>query len=787
MVNLSPGFHSFNGGEWSKRLWGRIDLAKYLNAARRCENFIPLVQGPLTKRPGFRFVAPARSTGEAPRLIPFVFSDSDALVIELTPSPDGTLANPGQLRFYRDEGLLLEDWLPLQAVSQAPVAAATCTGHGYASGDEVYLRGAEGMAPLNGRRSVITVQGSDDFALDEIDSSGFPAYAGNGEVARVHRVQHDYDAAELRRLKWVQSLDVLYLFCPGRPVRKLSRLDAGSLDWLLEDVVFEDGPYLAENTTATTVTVAAAGSGFVTLTFNATDGINGGRGFSASAFPADGGRLVRWLTKSGAAGSEKYAWAVGRITAIGSDRVVTAELLVAQASNSVARDGKAWRLGAWSDHRGWPTCGAFYKGRLWVGQTLAHPETVWGSAVDGYQNFAPTRLEQSEREGALPLPTAADAIALTAGGEEASQIRWLAPVAALAVGTSGGEKTIRGSSNAEAVTAENAAILPASTVGVADLPPARVDGTVLFISRDRRRLHELAYNLQADGYVAPEMTILAGHLGDESPLAEIVFQRRPWRILWARRDDGVLLGFTYDREQEVTAWHRHTLGGGGRVVAMTTIPAGAEDRLWVVVERGAGESLTRSVEFLEADGSLKLLADAAESFHVDCGVGRTLAGAGPGLGEVTLLQHLEGREVTILADGAVHPPRLVAGGRVLLERPARRVVVGLAYASRYESLNLEPPLGGGSALGRPKTLTAVDLFVIDTLGGRVGPGEGALEPLLARRDGQAMDRAPPLLTGVQRLEWRGGWRREKRLVFVHDQPLPCTLAGMVPQLSINEG
>src|SRR5690606_13917885 len=112
---------------WSKRMWGRVDLAKYLNAARRCENFIPLVQGPLTKRPGFKFVAPLASGASAVRLVPFVFSDSDALVLEFTAAAEG---GGGRIRFYRGEGLLLEPWQPLQAVSQAPVASASCTAHG---------------------------------------------------------------------------------------------------------------------------------------------------------------------------------------------------------------------------------------------------------------------------------------------------------------------------------------------------------------------------------------------------------------------------------------------------------------------------------------------------------------------------------------------------------------------------------------------------------------------------------------------------------------------------------
>lgn len=784
MVNISPGFHTFNGGEWSKRLWGRIDLAKYLNAARRCENFIPLVQGPLTKRPGFRYVAPVSATAEVVRLIPFVFSDSDALVIEATPSPDGIL--PGYFRFYRDDGLLLEADKPIQAISQAPTAGVTCIAHGFQDGDEVYVSGVLGMTPINGRRSVLQNQGTDTIGLSEVDSSVFPAYTGSGSVARVHRETHDYTAEQLRHLRWVQSLDVLYLFCPGKPVKTLSRQNANGLSWSLATAQFKDGPYLAENTTLTELTVTHDSGSVATLAFSSTDGINGGAGFSSAdggANPSDIGRLVRWLTKTGATGSEKFAWAVGSITAVASATQVTVQRLVKQNPTTVARDKKAWRLGAWSDKRGWPTCGAFYKGRLWVGQTTTHPETVWGSAVDGYLSFAPTLIEQTEREGALPVPTAADALSLTAAGEEASQIRWLAPVAALALGTSGGEKTIRGSNIAEAVTPENAAILPASTVGVAEIAPARVDGTVIFISRDRRRVHELTYNLQADGYVSPEMTILSGHVGEESALAEIVFQRRPWRILWVRRDDGVLLGFTYDREQDVTAWHRHTLAGGGRVLAMASIPRGGSDRLWVVVERVQDGVTQRTAEFLEADQSLQPILNAGAAFHLDCGVTRNLGGGTT----CPLLQHLEGQEVAILADGAIHPPRTVSGGKVTLDRAATTIQVGLPFTSRYETMNLEPPLATGTALGRPKTLTGIDLYVVDTLGGKVGPDESTLEVLLARRDGQLMGQAPPLLTGVQQMEWRGGWRREKRVVFVHDQPLPCTLAGMVPKLSINEG
>lgn len=772
MVNLSPAQLSFNAGEWSKRLWGRSDLAKYAHAARRCENFIPLVQGPLTKRPGFRHVAPVRGNEAAVRLIPFVYAEDQAYVIEAT---------PGAFRFYRNGAPVLEGAKAISAIAPADPVAVTAPAHGFATGDDVILSGMAGMAELEGRRARVTVANADLFTLDGIDGSGYGAYAGGGSARRVYQVAQDYAADELPRLKWAQSLDLLLLLCPGRRPKTLGR--HGETDWRFEQPAFDDGPYLAENVTDTAIAtvepVPHADGDLVTVTFSDAKGINRGAGFAA----ADVGRQIRWLNNS--TGSDTYyRWAVGRIETVTNATSLKVRMSVRQRGGTLSRDGRAWRLGAWSDLRGWPTCGAYYKGRLWLANSATHPESLWASTVDDYFSFAPAPLERPDSEGALPLPTAADALFLTTAGEEASLIRWLQPLQALALGTASGEKSVRGSNLAEAITPDNAAVLPASSVGVADIQPARVDGALLYVSRDRARLYELSYSLESDGYRSPEMTLLAGHLGIESPFAEIVFQRRPWRTLWVRRDDGLLVGFTYDREQEVTAWHRHPLGGEeARVLGLCVVPAGGEDQLWIAVERQLAGETRRTLERLEADGTSCPLEAAAGAFHLDAGL--TYEGAPTDL--LRGLEHLEGAVVSILADGAVHPARTVAGGQIELERPAACVHVGLSYASRYESLNLEAALAQGSSLGRPKTLTGIELFFVDSLGGAVGPDEGALEPVLARRDGQAMDAPPALLGGVQRLEWRGGWRREKRVHLRHDQPLPFTLAGLVPRLSVNEG
>ena len=57
MPRVAPMITSFNGGEWSPLLYGRTDLQKYASACRALENFLPLAQGPVVRRPGTRFVA----------------------------------------------------------------------------------------------------------------------------------------------------------------------------------------------------------------------------------------------------------------------------------------------------------------------------------------------------------------------------------------------------------------------------------------------------------------------------------------------------------------------------------------------------------------------------------------------------------------------------------------------------------------------------------------------------------------------------------------------------------
>jgi hypothetical protein len=71
----------------------------------------------------------------------------------------------------------------------------------------------------------------------------------------------------------------------------------------------------------------------------------------------------------------------------------------------------------------------------------------------------------------------------------------------------------------------------------------------------------------------------------------MAFQQEPHAMIWGGRGDGTLLGFTYDREQEVYGWHPHEMGGVNDVVVESgvTIPSpdGTQDDVWLIVQRAS--------------------------------------------------------------------------------------------------------------------------------------------------------------------------------------------------------
>ena len=604
------------------------------------------------------------------------------------------------------------------------------------------------------------------------------AFLGNGAGGPLPlELGAPYGEADLTALKWAQSADVMYFAHSDYPPHKLER--RGNASWSLVRVAFEDGPYQDQNTTVAKTLQPSATSG---------NGISITAEGHAPFLPGDVGRSIR-LAPSGEPG-----WAV--ITEYTGPEQVKADVKRAFAAATATPN---WRLGAWSAERGFPSVVTFFEQRLVWASTRAQPQSFWMSQSSDLENMRPDSFEG----GAVEVQDD-DGLDFTIAADEVNAIRWLSPGRQLILGTSGGEWSV--AADGPVVTPTDIAVKRESTNGSANIQPLRIGSIVLFVQRAKRKLRELVFSLETDGFRTPDLTILADHI-TESGLREIVYQQEPDSQVHCVREDGVLATLTYRREQDVAGWSRHLLGGrfGSRtpvVESMATIPgraaAGSENRdeAWIAVKRTIDGATFRSIEVFEASFEgpnpesfddaagfdSEVLARQKDAFYVDCG----LTYDGPLTQMLSGLDHLEGETVAILADGALHPDRIVAGGAISLQVPAGKIHVGLPYRHVFTSLKLEAGAAAGTAVGKVKRVHGIALVLLHSLGLRIGPSLSHLEDVPLREVGDAMDTAVPLFTGERFVSFDGDFERDARIVISGDAPLPFTLLAAAPELKTNE-
>ena len=472
------------------------------------------------------------------------------------------------MRVYKDSGAVLEGDKTISGITAANPAVVTATSHGYSNGDEVLISGVSGMTEVNGKRFLVADKTTNTFELQDkdgvdINSSSFTAYSSGGVANKVFELATPYTTAQLFDIKFAQSADVMYLTHPSHEVEKLSR--TGHTSWTLTDVDFTKGPFQDANTTATTFTPSTHTTGTGrTLTASATTGVNSGSGFLST----DIGR--QFYMNSG----------YGVITGVNSTTEAVITIDTAMTNSNAVTD---WQLGAFSDTTGHPSCVTFFEQRLVFAGTTNQPQTIFFSKSGDYENM------DANIGGTVADD---DAIIYTIASNQVNAIRFMTATRTLIIGTAGGEFTVSGGGTDSAVTPTNILIKKQSNHGSANVDAIAVGNATLFLQRAKRKIRELAYNFDVDGYIAPDMTILAEHIS-EGGLTQIAYQQEPNQIVYGVRGDGELVGLTYQREQQVTAWHRHIFGGRfGNATITVTDYANIANGTRIVLTKADGTTTT---------------------------------------------------------------------------------------------------------------------------------------------------------------------------------------------------
>jgi hypothetical protein len=196
---------------------------------------------------------------------------------------------------------------------------------------------------------------------------------------------------------------------------------------------------------------------------------------------------------------------------------------------------------------GYPKTVSFFEQRLIFGGSTDFPQTIWASESGFYEQF--------DRGDGDP----ADSFIYTIAANKVNTIRWLAPARDLIVGTAGGEFKV-GRPSGEPLQPDNVQITQQTTYGGYNTQPIQIGNSVLFLQRQRKKIREFSYRFEDDAYLAQDMTLLSEHITGNG-IIDVDYAQEPDSIYWAVRDDGTLLGMTYQRQEDIIAWHRHIMGG----------------------------------------------------------------------------------------------------------------------------------------------------------------------------------------------------------------------------------
>lgn len=826
--------NNMTGGEVSPRIFDRPDVTKVANGCKAIVNGLVLVHGGVQKRSGTRVVAQLQNTTRH-RFIRFQSSLAASYLMIL---------GHNTMWFVRRGGLVTHTPMNITGVSKANPGIVTSVNHGFATGQRVWVAGVTGMAELNNRWFVVGATTANTFELQNTDTTGYETFVSGGTAARVVELTTTYTLEQLHDIDFQQINDVMYLVHPDHPPRKLTR--SSDTDWVLGEVNFSRGPWRTINPDKVTLqpsapsesmtswgtypvgtifTLTASSSVFTSAMVGAhlrlyesdagtsipsppigdkTQGLANGQSYSYQGnvygvsnvtgvnnwqrftrVPEHTDGVVRVSTQQSTNGKTGQAigtqffdsyflhpgYCIAQITSFTSTTQVTIEVVRFQMPNSIAVSGTTvWQESAWSDRRGWPWAVTLYEQRLFVAGSRSDPGVIWGSRSGLYEDFSDGDQDD-------------DAISYRLAAGVGDGIRWIVGRRALVCGTSAGEYAITASSQQEGLTPSNIKAILQTDVGTAHIRPVAMNQAVLYPQRfgmadnPARTLREFAYAFTEDRFNSVDLTIYAQHIFGEG-LVGLAYQRTPSSVIYAARVDGTIAGCSYERQQDVVAWWRYAIGGS--IKEIETVPCANGDDLYMQVNRIIDGVEVAYLERLQQP-FYEAVDEKEQAWMLDAALRRT----GAPTQTISGLWHLRGEAVTIVADGAVETGVVDAGGRLTLERPASVVTVGKPYTMVVEMTEFEAGAQQGTARTRPKTIGAVWMGMLESLGGSVGVSAGHMKPLRYRTARTPMDASPPLFSGWIEVDVRANWAETQTLRVEHAEPLPFMMIAAVVETTVS--
>jgi hypothetical protein len=567
---------SFNGGLLTEQVDARSDVAKYASGCRILENFIPRIYGSAERRPGTHYKGVIKDTGKKCLVVDFIYSDTTAYIMEF---------GEKYIRFYLDGGRLELEGQPIEVVT--PYLEADLYELQFNQSADVLWITHENYAPRKLTRTGVFV-----FSLAAITFTKGPFLERNdlkendgktltssvtakgatgtltasadtfetGHVGSIWKLRHKRADTEISISTTIAAistaLDIKGDFTFNTHKRwsgtvKMERKVVGETDW----ETFRT--YISKNSRNIQYTGTEEDDN-VQYRINVTAMTSG---------TIDADMTVNNSTQDG----------IVRVDSYTSATVVNITVL-----SEVGDSGTTirWSEGAWSDVQGYPRAFAFFEERAVYAGTTGLRQTIWFSESDDFEDF-----EEGVNDS--------DSFSLTLPAT--NEIRWIASLEALVIGTAGDEWRIRATEFDAALTPTDFNIRQQTEYGSKNMQALKVNDAVLFVDYVGRKIREMSFSDEKAKYVSPDLTALNEEI-TKPEIVDYAHQREPDSILWCVLSDGQLISLTYERDQNVVAWAKHPLQDGVVVESVAVIPSTQEDEIWLTVKRVINGETVRYME-----------------------------------------------------------------------------------------------------------------------------------------------------------------------------------------------
>lgn len=150
------------------------------------------------------------------------------------------------------------------------------------------------------------------------------------------------------------------------------------------------------------------------------------------------------------------------------------------------------------------------------------------------------------------------------------------------------------------------------------------------------------------------------------------------------------------------------------------------------------------------------------------------------------LDHLEGRPVSVLADGGVVNDLVVQDGTITLPNPATKVIVGYSFQARLQTMYLDLGNEINSVQGKRKKVGALTVRVKDSRGTKAGRTFATVTPIKELNRTTLMGLPITLITSDERIIMDPLWDVPGQICIQVDDPLPATILGVIPEVVVGD-